>query len=213
MKERSTVFSTWRRNVNSRKPAFSRGRPARSRHGCASLLTLERLEDRTLLSFGAPTTYPAGTTPLPTLTQDFNGDWIPEVITFNNDGSIVSLFRANGDGSFQNAVNYPTGARPIYGAVADYNLDDIPDLALTNEGPDTVGVYLGRGDGTFRRVRPFNAGGNPHGIVAGDFNGDGKPDVAVANSHTSSYNIGVFLGNGNGTFGPMNTFGPGQGPT
>src|SRR4029077_4136785 len=35
-------------------------------------------------------------------------------------------------------------------------------------------------------------------VIAGDFNGDGKPDLVVANS--SSSNVSILLGNGDGTF-------------
>jgi hypothetical protein len=39
-----------------------------------------------------------------------------------------------------------------------------------------------------------------HKIAAGDFNGDGKLDVAVTNMDTNSTTVGIFLGNGDGTF-------------
>lgn len=54
---------------------------------------------------------------------------------------------------------------------------------------------------------PTENGGvpSPIGIVKGDFNEDGKVDVAVAGTSTSggtrSGVVGVYLGNGNGTFG------------
>jgi hypothetical protein len=36
-------------------------------------------------------------------------------------------------------------------------------------------------------------------VATGDFNGDGKLDIGIA---SQSFQVGVFLGNGNGTFGP-----------
>jgi uncharacterized repeat protein (TIGR01451 family) len=44
----------------------------------------------------------------------------------------------------------------------------------------------------------YAVGSNPVAIVVGDFNGDNKPDLGIANS--SSANISVLLGNGDGTF-------------
>src|ERR1035438_9203017 len=41
-------------------------------------------------------------------------------------------------------------------------------------------------------------GASPQSIVAGDFNGDGIADLAVAQAGS----IGIFLGNGDGTFKP-----------
>jgi hypothetical protein len=47
-------------------------------------------------------------------------------------------------------------------------------------------------------------------VAVGDFNGDGKPDLAVANS--SSNNVGVLLGNGDGTFQAAVHYAVGSGP-
>jgi hypothetical protein len=44
----------------------------------------------------------------------------------------------------------------------------------------------------------------------GDFDSDGNEDIAAANS--SSDNVAVFLGNGDGTFAPASFYGTGEGP-
>ncbi len=51
---------------------------------------------------------------------------------------------------------------------------------------------------------------NPQAIVAGDFNGDGHLDLAISNS--SSNDVSVLLGNGDGTFQPQVTYAVGAGP-
>src|SRR2546428_136988 len=56
----------------------------------------------------------------------------------------------------------------------------------------------------------YNAVYNSYSLVVGDFNGDGKLDLAVANS--SSTDISVLLGNGDGTFQPATSYGAGVGP-
>jgi uncharacterized repeat protein (TIGR01451 family) len=50
----------------------------------------------------------------------------------------------------------------------------------------------------FASPTSYPVGSNPVAIVVGDFNGDSKPDLAVANS--TSANVSVLLGNGDGTF-------------
>ena len=44
--------------------------------------------------------------------------------------------------------------------------------------------------------------------LSGDFNGDGKPDLAVANN--GAHDVGVLLGNGDGTFGVKTDYDVGQ---
>ena len=61
---------------------------------------------------------------------------------------------------------------------------------------------------SFLPVVTYDSGGvGAISVAVGDFNGDGFPDIAVTN-HNSN-NIGVLLGNGNGTFRPAVTYGSG----
>ena len=53
-------------------------------------------------------------------------------------------------------------------------------------------------------------GRHPTSVTAGDFNGDGKPDLAVASS--SSNNVSILLGNGDGTFQAAVSYPAGSGP-
>jgi hypothetical protein len=66
---------------------------------------------------------------------------------------------------------------------------------------------------SFRVAPTYDVGSGPFdpvSVAVGDFNGDGKPDLAVANS--SSNNVGVLLGNGDGTFQAAVHYAVGSGP-
>ena len=123
--------------------------------------------------------------------------------------------------AFLPVVTYPSGGSYAYSvAVADVNGDGIPDLLVADCGPGSIcgggingviGVLLGNGDGTFKPVVTYDAGGyQTYSVVAADVNGDGKLDLIVANSYFSN-TIGVLLGNGDGTFQPVVTYGSGGG--
>jgi hypothetical protein len=124
--------------------------------------------------------------------------------------------------NFANAVAYDSGgyyAQSV--AVADVNGDGKPDLVVANECVDSdcssgsVGVLLANGDGTFQPAVTYGSGGDqPRSVAVADVNGDGKPDLLVANCTSTSGClspgiVGVLLGNGDGTFQPVVTYGSG----
>jgi len=95
-------------------------------------------------------------------------------------------------------------------AVGDVNGDGNLDLLTIGEnamdyGIAEVGVLLATADGKFGHVWTYYSGGTfPVAIALADVNGDGNLDVLVANFE----NIGLLLGNGDGTFqGAQKIFG------
>jgi hypothetical protein len=94
--------------------------------------------------------------------------------------------------------------------VADVNGDGKPDLLMTAINNllspfGIVAVLLGNGDGTFQTAVNYASGASSATSVAvGDVNGDGKADLLVAGCVSINSNctgeVGVLLGNGDGTF-------------
>src|SRR4029079_6817317 len=128
-------------------------------------LTLEALEDRTVLSFAPPVTFPVGVNPRAVTVADFNKDGKPDLAVVNHgpfststSQSSLSVLLGNGDGSFQPAVTtdvlnsgLATGSAGS-AAVGDFNGDHLPDVALNTAGPagPAVEVLLGEGDGSLQ---------------------------------------------------------------
>jgi hypothetical protein len=130
------------------------------------------------------------------VTGDFRGNGILDLAVLDQDRHTVSVFRGNGNGTFQNAVAYPvdTGT-DIALAVGDVNGDGHPDIVVVGSN---VSVLLNNGDGTFGHAIITQLHGTLSqlsGIALGDVNGDGHLDIV-----TASAGIGVLLGNGDGTF-------------
>jgi hypothetical protein len=122
-------------------------------------------------------------------------------------GQTVNAQPENG---FQSPVNYGVDAFNQV-AVGDFNGDGYADLIVAFGLPsiDTtfngISVLLGNGDGSFRSGSTLRESMPiPSAVAVGDFNGDGKADVVVADMYVEALTefggVGVFLGNGDGTF-------------
>jgi hypothetical protein len=146
-----------------------------------------------------------GQNPLSVAVGDFDGNGALDLVTANSSGTL-SLLLGNGDGSFQPRIDLDVGAAPRAVAVGDFNGDGLLDVVTAQQLSDTVSVLLGNGDGTFAPPLVFAASGQdftPESMAVTDVNGDGKPDLvikSVSALESDAFQLGVLLGNGDGTF-------------
>jgi subtilase family serine protease len=163
-------------------------------------------------TFKAATTYPVAAYFTSAITSgDFNNDGIVDLaVTSQYDSSFnpgfVAIYLGNGDGTFKQPINVSMSGYPVGTVVADFNRDGILDIASLQYIPGQISVAYGNGDGTFQAPvnYPVTASfGSEYNIVAGDFNGDGIPDLVESNA--ADNNLGLFLNNGDGTFGSQIT--------
>ncbi|MFO0957419.1 MAG: FG-GAP-like repeat-containing protein [Isosphaeraceae bacterium] len=179
-----------------RHPSAGRRQAAAKRRAFRMGPLLEGLEDRKVLSYLAPVSYPVGTSPAGVAVADFDSNGIPDMAVVNQAAAgTVSILLGNGGGTFQPRVDYSAGPGAVDLKAGDFNRDGRADLAVV--GANSVSILLGNGDGSFSAPATNASGVGSHSIHTGDFNGDGKLDVATMNGGTAS----VLLGNGDGTFG------------
>ncbi len=158
-------------------------------------------------TYGLPNSFDQYAWTFSVATGDFNGDGIQDMVVgqIRNSGSTgVVVYLGRGDGSFYPGISYGPSPDMSYVAVGDFNGDGKLDIAGIDNTNDVVQIFLGNGDGTFSIGGAYSTsasnGAAAQDLVVGDFNKDGKVDIAVANANTGD--VGVLLGQGDGTFAP-----------
>jgi hypothetical protein len=139
--------------------------------------------------------------------SDFNNDRHLDVAVANYDVNNIGIFLGNGNGTFLDQKLFSLGSsHPLCIATGDFNNDNQTDIVVANYGTNSVSLLLGSGNGSFQDQITYFTGYDsiPYSLVVGDFNKDNKLDIGVANYGTN--NVGILLGNGNGTFNRQITY-------
>lgn len=163
-------------------------------------------------TFGASTSYAAGTGALSLVTGDFNGDGNLDAVTANYGTTTVSVIRGNGDGTFMAKVDYTVGTTPFNLAATDFNGDSILDIAVANFGSASVSILLGTGTAgsyTFLPKNDYATGTQPSSVGIADLTGDGVKDVIASNYGSGTMTL--WTGVGNGSFSTSTTYPIGAG--
>jgi hypothetical protein len=151
--------------------------------------------------FAAPTALTGLPSPSAIAVADLNRDGALDLVVSHRFDSKISILLGNGAGGFGAPSFITTGGFPGKAVVADVNGDGIPDVLVPCASTDTVVVLLGTGTGFFTAAPNLGTADAPLALAAGDLDGDGALDVVVVHNNFPA-TLSVFLGVGDGTFGP-----------
>ena len=152
-----------------------------------------------------------------------NGNGGPEVdlAVVNQTSNNVSILLSSVDANKNVILSEPSGSpiavgnSPVAIATGDMNADGVADLAVVNQGDSSITILLGSSnlDGTFSAAQgsPLQTGATPAGIVIANFANGAVPDLAVTNFGVNT--LGVYIGQGSGTFAPRIEINAPTGPT
>ncbi|CAF1367328.1 unnamed protein product, partial [Adineta steineri] len=150
--------------------------------------------------------------PVSVAVADFNNDKQLDIVVANYGTNNIGIFLGYGTGAFLTQITYSTGdnSQPIAVTIGDFNNDKQLDIVVANSGTNNIGIFLGYSNSTFSSQTTYSTGdgSTPYDVAVGDFNNDGLLDIAVANYW--GFNIGIFLGYGNGTFSSQQTYSTGN---
>lgn len=169
-------------------------------------------------NFGNPTHYPLlADSQAEQVVAGFLGQVsIPSLVVALPNANKVVILPGNSDDTFQAPIYKDVGTFPRSITLADFNNDGNLDIAAANRASNTISMLFGNADRTFQDAFTVAnvLSASPEFIVSGDFNADGKADIATCNSGPPDLNkVNVLMGNGNGSFQPMNVYTVGMDPT
>jgi len=159
-----------------------------------------------------------GTAPVGLAGIDTTSDGFEDFVVANSSGGSqnagnVAVLVANGDGTFQAAVNYDTmGTGPLGIVQSSFTPKFSQDFAVINFVSNNVSVFLNNNDGTgkFTLTSVTPVGTNPSGVT-GEGNTAGVTSLIVSNSNSN--NITYLFGNDAGGFEHTKNYAAGKNPS
>jgi hypothetical protein len=154
---------------------------------------------------GKPIGLQAGNAPDGLTLADLTGNGRLDLLVGNANGDVLTLF-GNGDGTFQ---PYQRLDGHVALAAADVDGDGLTEFVVADQAHDQITLLTNQPGGGFEQDRQ-NGVLSPNAVVMADLTGNGIQDLIVANG--GGNDVLVYLGLGDGRYGPAHRFFVGTDP-
>ena len=148
------------------------------------------------ISFAPEMTVTGGSSPMPVVVADVNGDGKPDLIVGQSGSNTLWVLinttpRGASTASFSAQQTFSVGEFPDSIVVADFNGDGKPDIAVTDNNDATLYVFENTttaGASTVSLASPLvlTTGNAPRAVTTGDFDGNGTIDLAVSDNGSTN---------------------------
>ena len=155
------------------------------------------------ICFSPPGAFTVGGGAYAVASGDFNRDGVLDLAAVSSDLNSVQVAIGIGDGSFQSPASFQVGTFPVSLEVSDLDRDGNLDIVVANNNSNDLSVLYGIGNGSVLPAVTLPLPSGAHGVTVADLNNDFAPDLVVA---VGIAGVGVLLGTGSRTFGPVTIF-------
>lgn len=158
--------------------------------------------------FQSVQTYPVADTANLIHVKDITGDGIPDLtVLYTAYDRNWEILKGSGDGTFRPLPAQVKEDNYLLSDIADLNSDGRPDMVISSYWNNGFTIWWGMGGGRLTKGPYLYTGVHGRAVKCVDINKDGVMDIVSTTSGSGqTIHLHVFLGKGDGTFEPKQTF-------
>lgn len=179
-----------------------------SNHTSETLSIMRNKGDGT---FQPATNLPVGKAPTAVIAADFTGLGKRDLAVALSGQDAILILLNQGNAEFQEPLKIAVTQAPGSLAAADFNGDGRDDLIVASLSANQATLLLSKDEDDWAAPEKLELGYVPFFVTTADLNNDGNPDfITCPWQRSGPTQLGIYLGNGDGTFAEAQRFHAGQ---